>query len=156
MKKQFRKFSFLLLTLCASLIACASDQPVQTAKADFNGGWSVKWCDKTAPEAECGGFSADLVQAGDKISGESFGSRVRLAQIDEGGVIRGIVIGDTAILTIESLRSGAIYLVQASIQGNCMHWKMRDTVRLADHDIDIVAFDDVLTRNSAGQVCHSN
>jgi len=36
------KLTTLLLTLCASLIACASDKPIQATKADFNGGWSVK------------------------------------------------------------------------------------------------------------------
>ncbi|SDQ58077.1 hypothetical protein [Pseudoxanthomonas sp. CF125] len=133
--------------------ASVSDHPIQKLKTDFSGEWSVKWCDKTAPEAECGGFSADLIQEGDRVNGESSGARVRLAQVDEGGVIHGIAIGDTAILTIESLRSGAIYLVQASIHGNCMRWKIRDTVRPADGDIDIVALDDVLTRDSAAQVC---
>ena len=35
-----------LLALCAGMVACASSQPVQAAKADFNGVWSVKLCDK--------------------------------------------------------------------------------------------------------------
>ncbi|WP_156383523.1 hypothetical protein [Pseudoxanthomonas sp. Root65] len=139
--------SFLLFS-CAGLAACTSSPPVQAAKADFNGNWSVQWCDKTDPDADCGGFDVDLTHVGDKISGEYFGARARLAQIDEGGVVRGIAIGNTAILRIESLRSGGIYLVEATIEGRCMHWKMRDTVRKRERDIDIIAGEDVLTKRS--------
>jgi hypothetical protein len=103
---------------------------------------------KTEPKADCGGFDIDLTQEGDKISGDAFGARVRLAQIDEGGVIHGIAIGSTAILTIESLRSSGIYLIKATVDGDCMRWKMRDTIRPAEQDIDIIAFDDVLTKRS--------
>lgn len=117
-----------------------------SANTDFSGSWSVQWCDKTDPEADCGRFDIDLTQAGDKISGDAFGARVRLAQIDEGGIIHGIAIGNTAILTIESLRSGGIYLIKAAVDGNCMRWKMRDTIRKAERDIDIIALDDVLTK----------
>ncbi|MCH6485037.1 hypothetical protein MMG85_15905 [Pseudoxanthomonas sp. LH2527] len=139
--------SFLIFS-CAGLVACTSSPPAQTAKVDFNGKWSVQWCDKTDPDADCGGFDVDLTQVGDKISGESFGARARLAQIDEGGVVHGIAIGSTAILTIESLRSGGIYLVEATIDGRCMHWKMRDTIRRSERDIDIIAGEDVLTKAS--------
>lgn len=117
-----------------------------SANTDFSGSWSVQWCDKTEPEADCGGFDIDLIQAGDKISGDAFGARVRLAQIDEGGIIHGIAVGNTAILTIESLRSGGIYLVKAAVDGNCMRWEVRDTIRKAERDIDIIALDDVLTK----------
>ena len=135
------------------LTGCAS-QPVQAEKYDFNGEWSVQWCDKTDPDADCGGFDVDLIQVGDRISGESFGARARLAQIDEGGIVRGIAIGNTAILTVESLRSGGIYHVEATIDGRCMHWKMGGTVRERERDIDIIATDDVLTK--AGNASLSN
>ena len=137
-----------LITSCAGLGGCASTSPAQAVEADFNGNWSVQWCDKTDPDADCGGFNVDLSQVGDKISGESFGARARLSQIDEGGVVHGIAIGNTAILTIESTRSGGIYLVEATIDGRCMRWKMRDTVRRSERDFDIIAGDDVLTKSS--------
>lgn len=146
----------LLSILCIGLAACASSQPVQAAGAEFNGKWSVQWCDKTDPNADCGVFDVDLTQAGDKISGESFGARTRLAQVDEGGIIHGIAIGKTAVLTIESLRSGGIYLIQATIDGRCMHWKMRDTVRRAEQDVDIIATDDVLTRRESASANSGN
>lgn len=136
-----------LIASCAGLGACASTSRAHAVKADFNGSWSVQWCDKTDPDADCGGFDVDLIQVGDKISGESFGARARLAQIDEGGIVHGIAIGNTAILTIESMRSGGIYLVKATIDGRCMHWNMRDTVRRSERDIDIIAGEDVLTKS---------
>lgn len=143
-----------LIASSAGLGGCASSPPAKASKADFNGSWSVQWCDKTDPDADCGGFDVDLTQIGDKVSGESFGARARLSQIDEGGVVHGIAIGNTAILTIESMRSGGIYLVEATIDGRCMHWKMRDTIRRSERDIDIIAGEDVLTKS--GNVSSSN
>lgn len=136
--------------LAIGLVACVSVPPVEAERNAFDGKWSVRWCDETAPQADCGGFHLDLVQQGDRIEGESFGARIRLSQIDEGGTIHGIVVGRTAVMTIESARSGAIYLAEAHVRGDCMRWKIRETVRRADRDIDIVAFDDVLTRTQAG------
>lgn len=152
MRKDRLRAVFAIPVVCMSLLGCAHAQKSASA-ADFSGNWSVKWCDKTAPEADCGGFFVELKQQGDLLSGESYGARVRLAQIDEGGVVHGLTNGQTAVLTVESGRSGAIYLVQASIDGDCMHWTMRDTVRPAERDIDIVAFDDVLTRAGAVNTC---
>lgn len=140
--------SLALIASCVGLVGCASTSPAHAVKADFNGSWSVQWCDKTDPDADCGGFDVHLTQVDDTISGESFGARVRLSQIDEGGVVHGIAIGNTAILTIESMRSGGIYLVEATIDGRCMHWKMRDTVRRSERDIDIIAGEDLLTKAS--------
>ena len=141
-------FSLALIISCAGLGGCASTSSTRAAKADFNGSWSVQWCDKADPDADCGGFDIELTQVGDKISGESFGARVRLAQIDEGGLVHGIAIGSTAILTIESMRSGGIYLVEATIDGRCLHWKMRDTIRRSERDIDIIAGEELLTKTS--------
>jgi hypothetical protein len=138
----------IMLCFLSGLIACASIPAPSAAKADFGGEWSVKWCDKADPQADCGGFYVSLVQEGDRLCGSYNGARVRLSQIDDGGsrAIRGVVVGDTAVLTIESGRSGAIYLVSADVLGDRMRWKMRDTVREADQDIDIIATDDELER----------
>lgn len=142
------RFLLVIASLCIGFSAtgCASRAAAQSSDADFHGAWSVQWCDKAAPEADCGGFDVDLSQQGDKLSGESFGARPRLSQIDEGGVIRGVAVGDSAILAIESRRSGGIYLVKVTVEGDCMRWKVRDTVREPEGDIDIIALDDVLTR----------
>lgn len=141
----------VIAALCAgaSVTGCASRAAARSPDADFRGSWSVQWCDKTAPEAECGRFDVELSQQGDALTGESFGARPRLSQIDEGGVIRGVAVGDSAILAIESLRTGGIYLVKVTVEGECMRWQMRDTLRAPEHDIDIIALDDVLTRRQS-------
>jgi hypothetical protein len=106
----------------------------------------VQWCDTSAPDTGCGGFGVDLLQKGDSLRGEYSGARPKLSQIDESGVIHGVVVGNTAVLTVESRRSGAIYLVQATVHRDCMRWTLRDTVRVPDGDIDIIALDEVLSR----------
>ena len=138
----------IAVALCAGLAiaGCASRPETRLSGAEFRGAWSVRWCDTSAPDTDCGGFGVDLSQEGDRIRGGSFGARPGLSQIDEGGVIHGVVVGNTAVLSIESQRSGAIYLVQATVHGDCMRWTLRDTVRAPDGDIDIIALDDVLSR----------
>jgi hypothetical protein len=145
-----------VLSISLAVTACASSPVSKKHATDFSGSWSVQWCDKTDQDADCGGFNVALNQAGDLITGESFGARVRLSQIDEGGVIHGVAVNNTAIMTIESLRSGGIYLIEATIDGRCMRWKMRGTVRKEEHDIDIIAMDDVLTKKSNDQSNKSN
>jgi hypothetical protein len=143
-------YAFAPACLVPALLACASIQPAYASKPVFDGEWSVQWCDKTDPRADCGGFNLSLAQNGDRLCGTYDGARARLSQIDEGDAraIHGAVVGNVAILTIESARSGDIYLVRASVQGDVLRWRMLDTVKDVDGDIDIIAYDDTLRRNS--------
>lgn len=138
--------SMLIAFLVLLMAGCVSHAHGRTDA--FSGEWGVEWCDKADPKADCGGFSVSLAQDGDRLCGSYSGARVRLTQIDEGGsrAIRGVVVGDTAVLTIESGRSGAIYLISAGVRGDRMRWTMRETVREADQDIGIIATDDELVR----------
>lgn len=129
--------------LCAGLIACASSQLLQAAKADFNGGWSVKWCDKTNPKLDCGGFNITLVQEGERICGDFGGALVNLRQIDEGTII-GTAVGNTAVLAVESNRNGMIALVRAELRGKNLHWKQVDAIKRGGNDIAIIAGDSLL------------
>ncbi|WP_185820673.1 hypothetical protein [Xanthomonas sp. GW] len=138
--------SFLLAS-CAGLAACTSSPSAQAAKADFNGAWSVKWCDKTNPQLDCGGFNVTLVQDGDRICGDFGGALVNLRQTDEGSVV-GTVVGNTAVLAVESIRNQAIVLVRAEQQGNTLHWKVADDIKRGGTDIDVIAANDVLTKDS--------
>lgn len=135
--------------LAATMTAGCAAHAERPAKLAFDGDWSVQWCDKTSPEAECGGFHLSLVQQGDRLCGTYDGARVRLSQLDEGGAraIRGVVIGNDAVMSIESGRSGDIYLVRARVRGDKMHWRIVDTVHDNEGDIDIIALDDTLRRN---------
>ena len=163
--KHAHKLTTLLLTLCASLIACASDKPIQATKADFNGGWSVKWCDRTNPMLDCGGFNITLVQNGERICGDFGGALVNLRQTDEGTIV-GTSVGTTAILAVESMRNRSIVLVRATLQGDSLHWRTIDEIKRGSNDIDVIASDDVLIRDrrirpsskhhlEMGQTCYS-
>ncbi|MFC7519849.1 hypothetical protein ACFQS6_05600 [Xanthomonas populi] len=54
-----------------------SSPPAKAAKANFNGAWSVKWCDETNPKLDCCGFNVTLVQEGDRICGDLGGALVK-------------------------------------------------------------------------------
>jgi len=140
-----RMFVGLLPALCAGLVACASSQPVRAAKADFNGAWAVKWCDKTNTKLDCGGFNITLVQEGDRICGDFGGALVNLRQTDEGSIV-GTAVGNTAVLAVESMRNQAIVLVRAEQRGDSLHWRAIDNIKRGGTDIDVIASNDMLTK----------
>lgn len=137
--------SFLLAS-SAGLAACTSSPPAQAAKVDFNGAWSVEWCDQSKPNADCGGFNLDLVQDGSRLCGSYDSARAGLSQIDEGGRVSGSANGNSAVLTVESERSGGKYVAHAVLDGDQIHWKLGETIREANQDIDIIAIDEKLDR----------
>lgn len=134
-----------LLALCAGITACMSVPPVQAAKADFNGAWSVKWCDKTNPNLECGGFNITLVQEGERVCGDFGGALVNLRQTDEGSIV-GTAVGDTAVFAVESNRNGSIALVRAELKGSSLHWREVDSIKRGGTDIAIIATNEVLAK----------
>jgi len=136
----------VLLAWCAGLTAFASSPTAQAANADFSGAWSVKWCDKTNPRLECGGFNITLRQDGDRLCGDFGSALVNLRQVDEGSIV-GTVVGNTAVLAVESTRNQAIALVRAERQGNTLHWKVVDEILPGGTDIDIIASNDRLTKD---------
>lgn len=155
----------LCVIACAALAGCVSSPLENNNAGDFAGNWSVKWCSKTDPSLDCGGFNASLVQRGERICGDFGGALVGLRQVDQGKII-GSAIGDIATLTVESLRNQTILLVRAERHGNTMHWKVIDDVNNGSDDIDVIALDDILERDStkvssperrleAGETCAS-
>ena len=111
-------------------------QTVGAAKPDFNGPWSVKWCDKAQPDRECGGFSLYLVQEGERICGEHQVATAGLARLDEGqpGTVLGTVSGNKATVVIDATRSGAKYLATAERSGNRLKWRIVGMVVAGQHD----------------------
>lgn len=118
----------------------------EAAQNLFDGEWAVAWCDKSKPELDCGGFNLGLVQNGDRLCGSYDSARVGLSQIDEGGRVSGTASNGSVLLTIESERSGGKYTATASIRGDQLVWKLRDTLREGTRDIDIIAIDEKLDR----------
>lgn len=136
--------------LLASPLAGCATTAAPAGVGSFDGSWQVKWCHPTRADLDCGGFSITLVEKQERICGTYDGARANLHQIDEGAPdsIKGARIGNTAILAVESARSGAIYLIRADLTPNGLAWKYVDEVREPDSDIDIIAMDEVLSRNT--------
>jgi len=114
-----------LLALCVGMVACASSQPVQAAKADFNGVWSVKLCDEANPQLQCGSFDLYLTQNGDRICGDHFVATPGLSRLDESdpGTVIGTFNGKSAVLLINSTRNNAWYLANGEISGTDLVWR---------------------------------
>ena len=93
---------------------------------------------------------ADMRTLADPIRRTCSSVDSRLTQSDEDDSIHGVVPGKSAVLAVESGRSGAIYLAQIVLDGPRMHWTLRDRIRNADGDIDLLAKDEWLQRLGNG------
>ena len=135
------------------MLVCASSQasvPAQSREASFEGVWSTKWCDKARPGSECGGFTAYLVQDGDRICGRFAGARPGLSQVDEGEPrsIRGVVVEGAAIVAATSARNDGTYLVRLDRRGSSLRWHLLEQVGAAGNgDIQLLALDELLARS---------
>lgn len=143
--------AFALATMAGMMLAgCATASRAQSAPTDFSGTWSVRWCDRSNPKLECGGFNLDLIQDGERLCGDFGGALVNLRQVDEGRVT-GSVVGNTAIMAVASQRSESVVLVRAEISGDALRWKQVDTVVEGNGDVSVIAIDDRLVRARAPQ-----
>ncbi len=134
------------LTLGMSALPACASSPKSAPSADFSGNWSVKWCDRSNPKLDCGGFNLSLVQEGTRLCGDFGGALVNLRQIDDGQVV-GTVVGSTAVLTIQSNRNGSISLARAELHNNTLNWQVVDEVRQGDNgDTDVISTKDELKR----------
>lgn len=141
--------AFALAMIAGSMLAgCATVSRAQPASADFSGTWSVRWCDRSNPKLECGGFNLDLIQDGERLCGDFGGALVNLRQVDEGRVT-GSVVGHTAIIAAASQRSESVVLVRAELSGDALRWKQVDTVVEGNGDISVIATDEKLIRERA-------
>ena len=143
-------FLLLCAIACTVLVGCVSGSPAHSKRADFLGTWSVQRCSKTEPSLDCGGFNVSLVQRDESICGDFGCALVGLRQIDEGTVV-GSAVGNTAILAVESQRNQAILLVCAERSGDTLRWKVIDDLKRGGGDIDVIALDDILIRDSANE-----
>lgn len=125
------RYAYLLACALSALLLSVPLQSARAAKPDFNGAWSVKWCDKAKPDRDCGGFSLYLVQEGDRICGEHQVATVGLGRLDEGqpGTVLGTVSGNKATVVIDATRSGAKYLATAERSGNRIQWRLVGMVK---------------------------
>ena len=122
--------------------------------ADLSGVWGRDRCNESGQEAQCGTFVLYLVQEGDRICGSYFAARPHLSQVDEGEPrsVLGAVVGNTAVVSIESGRNGAIYLATSRKSGRTLRWKTVGTIKNpSSGDVDFIKPDESMKRK-AGSV----
>ncbi len=151
--------SAVIASLLSGLVVCTAIPPARAAEPDFNGAWSVEWCDKENPERECGAFNLYLVQDGDRLCGEHQMATVGLGRLDEGqpGTVLGTVSGNRATVVTDATRSGAKYMATPERTGNRLQWRMVGMVLAGESaEPTIIPQKDTLTRDlRASQVEHA-
>lgn len=152
-KSRYKAATSMALLTCMPLLAlgvtaCTTAPPI--AEPAFDGDWWVEWCDKTAPNVDCGGFGVRLVQTGDRLCGSYSGATVGLRQIDEGNgaAILGKAGGERAELTIRSGRNGALSRVHARVIGDRLVWDEYESIEPGRNDVAVTGGTTVLQRVS--------
>jgi hypothetical protein len=141
----------MFLTVAALFTSSCTPRLTEPAAGPFDGSWRVRWCDKERPDLACGGFWLTLVQRGSQICGTHAAARINLSQVDEveDASVKGVVVGNTARLTIESGQSGGVYSAVATLDGNAMHWKLGELVVSPEYDVPVFLADgELLHRDS--------
>ena len=105
-----------------------------------SGAWSVQCCDKTNPQRDCGGFTLDLVQDGNRLCGEHPIATVGLRRLDKGspGSVLGSADGNKATVVIEAARTGARYLTTAEHSDVRLKWRIVGMVNTGESSEPII------------------
>lgn len=140
----------LVLGAVALTQAAGAAQPASAApaKGAFTGAWSVQWCDKSRPAADCGGFTVYLLEQGGRICGAHDGATPGLTRLDEGkdNSVVGTAVGSAAVLTIQSGRSESVSLATVKRQRDALDWVRTETITKGNGDTDVIANKAVLRR----------
>ncbi len=122
---------FLVLFMCTPAVGFATD---------FSGVWTKDLRTKAEikNKTECGSALFELKQTGDQITGSHSFATAGCGRLNEGGegTVRGVVVGDTAVLTVISGRNGAVVLGRAKRKGNVLHWQYLDEIKSGEPEGD--------------------
>jgi hypothetical protein len=125
------------MRLLLGLFLCC---PALGFAVDFSGVWTKDLRSKAEikSKAECGNAVFELKQTGDQITGSHSFATVGCGRLNEGGdgTVRGVVVGDVAVLTVISGRNGAVAIGKAKRQGNVLYWQYLDEVKPGEPDGD--------------------
>lgn len=123
--------------LLLATFACCSGQ---VFAADFSGVWTrdLRTKAEVKNKAECGNALFQLKQTGDQIRGSHAFATVGCGRLNEGGegTVRGVVVGDVAVLTVVSGRNGAVAIGKARRKGNVLYWQYLDEVKPGEPEGD--------------------
>jgi hypothetical protein len=145
------KMPYLLRASAVGLLVLSSSAWAGSRPSDLSGAWASDRCGDSGQKSSCGAFVLYLVQNKDRICGSYFGARQHLSQVDEGEPrsVRGVVVGNTAVVSIESGRNGAIYLGAARKSGGTLHWQVVEAIKKpSSGDVDIIAADQSMKKKA--------
>jgi len=105
--------------------------PALGLAADFTGFWTKDLRTKAEikNKVECGSAHFNLKQTGDQITGEHSFATVGCGRVNDGGLVRGVVVGGVAILTVISGRNGAVVIGKAKRNGNALNWQYLEEIK---------------------------
>jgi len=114
--------------------------PILGFAADFSGVWTKDLRTKVEIKnnVECGHALFDLKQNGDQITGSHSFVTVGCGRQNEGGdgTVRGVVVGNVAVLTVISGRNGAVAIGKAKRKGNVLYWQYLDEMKRGEPEGD--------------------
>lgn len=104
----------------------------------FTGTWTIDF--RTPAErqrsAECGTAEFVLRQAGDAISGTHSMAVAGCGRLNEGGPVRGVAVGKTAVLVVTSGRNGAIAMGTAKLSRGKLQWRQVEEIKAGSPEDD--------------------
>jgi len=119
-------------TLCMYCTVALSSSAL-ASEANFTGTWSIDLRSKAEQMrgVECGLAAFELVQSGNKITGDHTFSTPGCGRLNEGGegTVKSVVIGNTAVLVVTSGRNGAIVMGKATTNGSFLLWQTLEEIR---------------------------
>jgi hypothetical protein len=131
---------YLIQLLACVTLALSAPAQAQGASAPFTGAWSIdlRTADERKEKVECGTAVFTLSQTGSKIIGDHAMATPRCGRMNEGGegTVKGIVVGQTAVLVVTSGRNGQVVLGSAQIRGASLHWQVREEIKPGEPEGD--------------------
>jgi hypothetical protein len=123
------------VALALGLLAYGSSS---VAGEPFTGTWTIDL--RTPVErqraAECGTAEFVLAQAGEAITGTHSMAVSGCGRLNEGGPVRGVVVGTTAVLVVTSGRNGAIAMGTAKLSKGKLQWRQVEEIKAGSSEGD--------------------
>jgi len=121
-------------------VLLATSHTAHGAGEPFSGRWEIDLRSPTERKenAECGGAYFELTQTGDAIVGDHGMVTVGCGRQNEGGPesVKGLVVGNVAVLAVTSTRNGAVVLGRAFLKRGRLHWEYRELLRPGEPEGD--------------------
>jgi hypothetical protein len=131
------RISLRPLVVMALLSTCTISR---AGPPDFSGHWSVDLRNPAERKRgmECGSAEFDLAQQDTRIVGSHSMATVGCGRLNEGGdeTVKGVVVGDTAVLVVTSGRNGAVVMGTAKLRGGKLHWQTLEDIRPGEPEGD--------------------